>query len=117
MDAIAAVGYIDVTIAAGANESDVFDCRGLVPVALQMPAAWTAASVDFLASADGTTFALLVDSTGTRASATVAVDRTVALDGIPMAALLNGKLHSCNATGVSVAQDAARVIRVIVRGI
>ena len=56
-----------VTIANGASLSDAIDLGGRKLVAIDMPAAWTAASLTFQASADGTTYDNLYDGATERA--------------------------------------------------
>jgi hypothetical protein len=60
-----------VTIANGASLSDAVDLGGRKLIAIDMPASWTAASLTFQASVDGTTFDNVYDG-ATERSLTVA---------------------------------------------
>lgn len=68
------------TIANGASLSDAVDITAGLLIAIQMPAAWTAAVLTFQASHDGVTFADVYDSAGAERSVTVAAGRHVTLD-------------------------------------
>lgn len=102
-----------VTIAAGASESEALDAREFIPTALLMPAAWDAAAITFLVSErrDGT-YLPLYSSAGTEVSATVAASRAVALDPTTFAGLRFFKLRS-GVAATPVNQTAARLITII----
>jgi hypothetical protein len=80
------------------------------PVAIQMPAAWTAANLTFTASADGVTFYDLYDSAGTEVSVVAAASRfivfpkTIEWDAIRYMRIRSGT------TALPVAQGAARTM-------
>lgn len=105
----------NVTILSGASQSDVIDCQMFVPVALLMPASWTAATITFLAAfddeEDGGTFRPVYDADGTELAVTVAASRHVVLapDALRSARWL--KLRS-GTSGSPVNQGADRVIGV-----
>ena len=69
-----------VTIANGASLSGALDLHGCSLVAIQMPAAWTAATLTFQGSNDGTTYGDVYDDSATELSVTVAVLRYVVFD-------------------------------------
>lgn len=109
-------GFESVVIANAASVSDVHDLGGLVPVGLFIPAAWTAASITFLVSPDGTTYYDMFDAAGTEYAVIVAVDRFIVLDptafsGIPFMKIRSGT----KATPVN--QGAARTIQLCLRDV
>jgi hypothetical protein len=55
-DGLNQLGSVEVTIASGASLSGSADLKGLIPVGLDMPAAWTAAGLSFQGSDDNSTF-------------------------------------------------------------
>jgi hypothetical protein len=65
------------TIANGASLSGAIDLGTSRLLAIQMPAAWTAAALTFEASYDGVTYAPVYDSAGTEISWTVGASRLV----------------------------------------
>lgn len=71
-----------LTIANGATTSDAFKAADIAAFGLQMPAAFTGASISFMVSADnGATYQALYDITNTLVSLTVAASRTYDLPG------------------------------------
>lgn len=106
---------IDVTIAATESLSTQADLEGFSVVAIEMPAAWTAAAITVQAASlrDGT-FKDVVDDGGTEVSITAAASQVIAVSAAKdaLAPLRFIKLRS--GTGaLPVAQAAERVIRLI----
>lgn len=66
------------TIAASASLSDAINTGGGLPVAIQMPAAWTSAALTFQGSMDGSTYQSIYCSDGTEYSIVAAVATNVA---------------------------------------
>lgn len=106
------------TIESGASLSDAVPLTGFTPVALQLPAAWTAADISFQASwDDGVTFAdvyhlgveYVITGVPTTGGAWISID--------PRAILGAGKLKvRSGVSATPVNQGAARTIKVISRG-
>lgn len=109
--------YTDVTIANGASQSGAVNLGVFTPVALQLPAAWTAAKVSFLASGDDSTFGSVVNLAGEVASAANnAASDYVILDQSTFGGLKIIKVRSgTSATPVNQGDD--RTIRLIVKPI
>jgi len=68
-------------IASGEAISQALAIQAYHDFGVQMPAAFTGASISFQVSADGTTFQALYDRTNTIVSVTVAVNRSYDLPG------------------------------------
>ena len=103
------------TILNGESMSSTIDLRNVgVPVALVMPAAWTAAVITAQVAITGASFVDLRDRFGVEWSATVAVDRGVILDPIDFLAWRYIRLRSGTAA-VPVAQGGERSLRVVAR--
>ena len=68
---------ISATIANGASLSGALDLNERTPVALLMPAAWTAASITFQASFDNSTFYNVFTAAGGEYTLTVDVDQYI----------------------------------------
>jgi hypothetical protein len=108
-----------VTIANGASQSEEIDLQGADALAIIIPAAWTAAAITFLVSADpGGTYGPLYDDAGTEA--TVASAAVVALRVISLRALVDVlkpirylKLRS-GVAATPVNQGADRIIPVLI---
>lgn len=114
-----AIAYMDAIIAINGNISGAVNCQGLVPVGVQMPAAWDAADIDFLVSPDGVTYSLLYDGQGNRVSCAVTASKTISFDHIQglLNTVMNLKIHSCAVgAGTDETQTAARTLRLILRG-
>lgn len=108
---------INANIANGASLSGAVDLTvGKFLVALQMPAAWSAAVITFDVSYDNSTFAPMYDSTGTEKSLTVSTSRFVYLDPSQWAGIRYIKVRS-GTVGSVVAQGGSRDIKLIVRPI
>jgi len=87
--------------------------------ALQMPAAWTAASITFAVSADGTTYVPLYFGTGeytVEAAGGAAASCGVSLEPRAFAGWPYVKVRS-GTSGTAVNQEAARTIACLVRGV
>lgn len=102
------------TIASGASLSGSIDLTGRILVAVQMPSAWTAASITFQASNDGTTFDNVYDTAGTELAATVAASRYVVFDPADLASVRWIKLRS-GTSGTPVNQAAERTLTLVAR--
>lgn len=100
------------TVPNGAALSEAIDLRGYEPLAVQMPAAWTAAGLSFEVSDDGVNFADLYNTSG-EYTLTVATDRAVALStpnelsGFQFIKVRSGT------TGTPVNQGADRLIKIL----
>jgi hypothetical protein len=102
------------TIANGAALSAAVDLRGFEPLAIQMPAAWTAAGLSFEVSDDGVNFADLYNTSG-EYTLTVAVDRAVALSNPnELSGFQFIKVRS-GTTGTPVNQGADRIVKIIAK--
>jgi len=102
-----------VTIANGASLSDAVDLGGRKLVAIDMPASWTAASLTFQASVDGTTFDDLYDG-ATERSLTVAASRYLAFNIADWVSVRFLKVRSGTAAS-AVNQGGDRVITLVVQ--
>lgn len=105
-----------VTIANGASLSGAADFGPIGRLrAIKMSAAWTAASITFAVSDDGTTFQPLYDSGAELAFAAAAADRYISLNDAQV------KLFSCwqyvkvrsGTAGVPVNQGADRTLELL----
>lgn len=105
---------VTVVIAENAAVSDAIPTKGMRPVMVICPAAWTTAKMRVQTSRDGTAWtagALQVDGTkielGAAASAVLTLPETYPIyrDYI--------RLQSCDANGVDVNQEAARTLTVV----
>lgn len=106
---------ISITIANGAALSGSIDLTGLTIVAIQMPAAWTAANITFQASTtDGGTLQDVYDDAGTEVTVTAAASRFITLSPATSIAYRFLKLRS-GTTGTPVNQGGERSITLIVR--
>ncbi len=94
-----------VTIANGAALGASFIGDGRL-VAIQMPAAWTAANLTFQGSMDGVTYADMYDATGTEVTVVAAASTYILLADLKAAWI---KVRS-GTTGTPVNQGADRVI-------
>lgn len=106
--------HLTATIANGASLSAAVDLNERTPVALLMPAAWTAADITFQASLDNSTFYDVYDEAGSEYTLTVAVDQYIILDPVDLAGARYVKVRS--GTGAAAQnQGAARIIGLVVR--
>jgi len=104
------------TILSGASLSSAVDTLGLVPVAIIMPAAWTAANITLQASYDGSTYYDVYDLYGTEVLITASTSRYIILEPDVFYAVRMVKLRS-GTTGTPVNQGADRVLTVICKEI
>jgi hypothetical protein len=103
------------TIANGASLSDAVAMNeGHYPIAIIMPAAWTAASLTFQASVDGSTYNNLYDTSNTEVSVSTAASRAIRLDPADWAWVSYLKVRS-GTGGVPVNQGAERLITIVSR--
>ncbi len=105
------------TIAASASASDVIASQGKALVGLIMPAAWTAAAIQYYASVDSSSFKVVKDTTTANLMQTlVAADDWIVF---PLADAIFApyiKLVSVTATTVTpVTQNAERTIILVLR--
>lgn len=103
------------TIANGASQSSVVDLHAVDLLAIQMPAAWTAANLTFLGSADNVTFDPVKDSGGTEITVTAAASTYIVLSDVLQPELKGVrylKIRSGTA-GAPVNQGAARTLVLI----
>ncbi len=105
-------------IANGASLSGEVDLEGQAVQAIQMPAAWTAANLTFVASdVTGGTFNPVHDDAGAEVTVTAAAARCIGLDAV--ARELDGlrfvKVRS-GTTGVPVIQGADRTLTLVLKG-
>jgi hypothetical protein len=98
------------TILNGASLSDLADFGSLRPVAIIMPAAWTAASITLQVGSDGQNVADMYDSTGAEYTLTVTASRFILLKPLDFIAVRGAKLRS-GTGGVPVNQGADRIIK------
>lgn len=108
---------LTATIANGASLSDVVelpDVAGFYVMGIQMPAAWTAASLTFQGSADGGAYGDVYDVDGTEVTVTTAAGRYITLDPATLAGLTFLKVRSGTAAA-AVAQGAERKITLLLR--
>lgn len=85
-----------------------------LPVAIEMPAAWTAAALTFQGSVDGVVFANVYDDGGTEYAASVAASQHIALDHNAFIGCAFVKVRSGTA-GTPVNQVAARTLKLVIR--
>jgi len=104
------------TIALNASLSGAIAIGNTTPVALIMPAAWTAAGLTLQASVDGVAYNDVYDQYGNEVTLTVSTSRHVLLDPSVLVGMTHVKLRSGTA-GVPVVQLAARVLTLISRGL
>lgn len=115
--AVAALGVplatSPATVANGASLSGAIDLGTARLFAIQMPAAWTAASVTFQASSDCSTYANLFNDAGTEVAATVAASQYIVMAS-PAAWLGIRCLKVRSGTsGTPVNQGADRVLTIV----
>jgi len=109
---IQARGVAEAVIANGQAASAALDLGEATALAVQMPAAWTAAGLYVQASDDGVTFGPVSDKSGTPYAIAVAASEVVALDREILRPFRHIKLVS-GAAGADVNQAAARTLKVI----
>ena len=107
-----------VTIANGTSLSSALDLHGCRFVAIAMSAAWTAASLTFQGSADGTTYYNVYDDAGNELSMTVSNQRYVVFDSATkdnLSGIRWIKVRS-GAAAAAVNQLAERTLTLVARG-
>ena len=103
-------GGTSVVIANGASLSGVADLTGFMLAGIQMPSAWTAASLTFQVSLDGTTFQDMYATDGTEVTVTgAAASRFLAFVPSDFAGARYLKVRS-GTSGSAVTQGAARTL-------
>lgn len=105
---------VTATIDNGASLSDAVHVRDQTLVAVAMPASWTAASLTFQASHDGTTYRDVYDAEGTEFEVAAAASRWIALDPADFASAAYLKVRS-GTTGTPVNQGAERAVTLVFR--
>ena len=101
-----------LTIANGAALSEAFNFSGYSWMQIQMPAAWTAASLGFqVSSALGGTYVPLYDASGNLVEVAVAVDQAFAVPSTITSASWVKLWSETGGSGVN--QGAARTIIVV----
>lgn len=105
---------LDVVIASGGSLSPVVDLGSLTPLGIVMPAAWDAAGLTFMVSADGTTFYDLYDDAATEVAVAADASRVVRLDPANWAGFRYIKIRS-GTTGSPVNQNADRTLTLLLR--
>lgn len=108
------LGRAAATIANGASLSGAVELEGMELVAIEMPAAWTAANLTFQGSHDGVTFNNVHDDAGTEVSVTAAAARFIRLNPELWGGFHAIKVRSGTA-GAAVNQGAERVINLVLR--
>lgn len=103
---------IPATIAASGSVSDDVNMGGRVLVGIEMPAAWTAASITFQASFDGTNFFDVYDNLGVEVGATAVASRFIAMNPTALYGIKYIRVRS-GTTASPVNQAAERVINLI----
>ena len=109
---------LTATIANGAALSDAIQLSGHQLAAIQMPAAWTAASIGFHVSHDGVTYVPLYKQDGSTLVAITlpTADKAFGLDdGIVDLAPWNYVKLWSQTGGAGVNQGAERIIKVVVK--
>jgi hypothetical protein len=104
---------LTATIANGESLSGAVDLGGRKLVAIDMPAAWTAASLTFQASPDGVTYDDLYDG-GTERALTVAASRYLAQNIGDWVGVRWLKIRS-GTSGTPVNQGGARTLTLVVQ--
>jgi hypothetical protein len=105
--------FASVTITSAADGlSEAVNLTGLTLSAIQMSTAWTAASIGFQATVNGSTdFFNVYDTAGNFLTYPTSANRIVAFDPAVFAGLQQIKLVSETTAGVAVAQGAGRLIQ------
>ena len=106
----------DVSLTTASPLSAAVELLGKVPVALQMPAAWTTAVLTFQGSKDGTTYANIYSDGGAEYTVQAAASRFIPLDPADFVGCRFVKVRSGTAS-TAVTQAAARTVTLIVRPI
>lgn len=102
------------TIANGASLSDAIHLEGYTPVAILMPAAWTAAVLSFQGSEDHSTFLNLYDMEVEILANSAGASRYIRLQPAHFIGLVEMKIRS-GTSGSAVNQGAERTLTVLGR--
>lgn len=84
----------DATIGSGESITSAINLAGRILCGVYVPAGWTAASLTFQGSYDGTTFMDVYDSSGTEEAASASASRYVAINHINFLGLRFLKVRS-----------------------
>lgn len=105
---------VAAAIASGEALSAEIDLNGQLPVAIVMPAAWTAASLTLQISIDddGAIFNNVYDDGGTEYTVTAAASRYIYLDPLVLVGVRKLKIRS-GTSGTPVNQAAARTLTIV----
>lgn len=100
------------TILNGASLSAAIDLGTAKIARIDMPSAWTAASITFAVSLDGVTYVNLYDAAGVEVTITTAVDRAIYIATDAFKTVRYVKVRSGTA-GAAVNQGANRIITLV----
>jgi hypothetical protein len=103
---------IPATIAASGSVSDDVNLGGRVLVGIEMPTAWTAASITFQASFDGTNFFDVYDGAGSEVSGTAGASQFITMNPATLYGIKVIRVRS-GTSAAAVNQAAERVINLI----
>jgi len=110
------IATTDATIANGESLSPAIDLGGTSLIAIQMPAAWTAANLSLQVSHNGTDFADLYGKDGSEYVIAAAANRAIQLAPADLAGARWIKLRS-GVTATPVNQSAARTLTLVSRAL
>ena len=107
--------YVDAlfNVATDASQTEVINLGGRVLTGIYMPAAWTAASLTFLASYDGVNFFPIYDTAGTEVSATAAASTFIAINPVAWFGTLHYLKIRSGTAALPVNQAANRTLTLI----
>lgn len=112
---MARIEELTVTIANAASLSGAVNLAGMDLTRIKLPAAWTAASLTFQVSEDGSTFQDLYDTSGEVTLTTPGTSRSVQVDPNNFAGIQWIKVRS-GTSGTPVNQGGARSITLVAIG-
>lgn len=107
------LNLLTATIAISTSLSDAIDMSGWSIISIGIPAAWTAASLTFEGSVDGTTFKDIYLKDGTELTATVDADQIIS-NLLELGSIRYLKIRS-GTSGTPVNQAAERVLDVLLK--
>jgi hypothetical protein len=102
------------TIANGASLSGTIDTKGRTLVGIEMPAAWTAASMTYQVSMDGANWRDLYNGDGDELTTAVSTSRFVAFSWYEFLPVRYVKIRS-GSSGTPVNQGGARTLTIVTR--
>lgn len=106
---------VSATIANGASLSAAVSIpAGLRPLAIVMPATWTAANLTFAVSVDGSTYNDMYDDLGTEVAVSADASRFIALPPTLFASVVQFKVRS-GTSGTPVNQGGDRTVTIVGR--